>query len=479
MAIQFGGKQLDFRNPGLLETFEYIGYWWKPNDPENKVFGTLTFDSDDRVRLSLVGSFVNERELITADSRSDPTIHGQTETGLAISLFESTISKSQLRIPGIVGVEYVSRFALCGMWIDELEKALFQVCEFRFTNMEEWLAEQPFSSPKMARSERLELDLSVRSSVAAAFPLDTIRGVLTTSAWYGTSDEVPRALGINFRSFCSIKFEEPLSIESYLARINELKNLASLCIGAPTFLDRVCFRAIISNNQNTDTGNSVLIYFSQNPKPTLLKENRIFQCLSLIDITNDNNIAIDTWFRFYEAARPCLDLFFGVWHEGLYLDVRFLLLAQSIEVFHRATQIGTYIDIDEFEELLSIILGKVPSDTPPNIRDRISGILKYANEFSLRKRLKDIRKNSKLLKTNDFNLLDNKLIEDIVANRNYRTHYEKDENQEIADGIELFDLTERLKFIIVVLLFEQLGTNAHWLADKFRNHNKYYRYMKQ
>ena len=41
----------------LSEPFEYKGYWWKPDDPENKVAGVLTYKPGENIVLELIGTF--------------------------------------------------------------------------------------------------------------------------------------------------------------------------------------------------------------------------------------------------------------------------------------------------------------------------------------------------------------------------------------------------------------------------------------
>lgn len=41
----------------MNERFEYQGYWWLPDTPEEQAPGTLKFDPDEGPTLNLVGSF--------------------------------------------------------------------------------------------------------------------------------------------------------------------------------------------------------------------------------------------------------------------------------------------------------------------------------------------------------------------------------------------------------------------------------------
>ena len=41
----------------MFEDFEYKGLWWLPENPSNKVHGTLTFEHANRISLDLERKF--------------------------------------------------------------------------------------------------------------------------------------------------------------------------------------------------------------------------------------------------------------------------------------------------------------------------------------------------------------------------------------------------------------------------------------
>jgi hypothetical protein len=43
----------------MIEEFEYKGRWWLPDDPEEKIDGTLSFTPGEGAVLDLIGSFEN------------------------------------------------------------------------------------------------------------------------------------------------------------------------------------------------------------------------------------------------------------------------------------------------------------------------------------------------------------------------------------------------------------------------------------
>ena len=54
----------------LCDPFEYKGYWWKPDDPDNKVAGVLTYKPGESITLELIGTF-DLMTLMTIYDKSD------------------------------------------------------------------------------------------------------------------------------------------------------------------------------------------------------------------------------------------------------------------------------------------------------------------------------------------------------------------------------------------------------------------------
>lgn len=44
----------------LQKSFEYKGQWWLPEKPENRLFGTLSYDPIKGAKLAIFGSFAEE-----------------------------------------------------------------------------------------------------------------------------------------------------------------------------------------------------------------------------------------------------------------------------------------------------------------------------------------------------------------------------------------------------------------------------------
>lgn len=74
----------------LAEAFDYKGYWWRPDAPENKVAGVLTYIPGKNINLELIGSFdLEDNAIFSFFNKSDEAvIHGQLENAKKVTLMK-------------------------------------------------------------------------------------------------------------------------------------------------------------------------------------------------------------------------------------------------------------------------------------------------------------------------------------------------------------------------------------------------------
>ena len=109
----------------------------------------------------------------------------------------------------------------------------------------------------------------------------------------------------------------------------------------------------------------------------------------------------------------------------MYLNVRFLLAAQSLEALHQHLLPSTYIDETRYEEIRQELVDSIPDQATPDLKAKLKEVLKYGNKFSLRRRLKEISQRLSEKEARDIVNLDAAFINDVVDNRNYLTHYDE------------------------------------------------------
>jgi hypothetical protein len=81
------------------------------------------------------------------------------------------------------------------------------------------------------------------------------------------------------------------------------------------------------------------------------------------------------------------DLYFGIIHSSnMYVDHKFLSLMQALETYHRRILGGNELSENHHNKRILEILTAVPDQ----YRQWLEEKLKYSNELSLRKRMKEL-----------------------------------------------------------------------------------------
>jgi len=222
------------------------------------------------------------------------------------------------------------------------------------------------------------------------------------------------------------------------------------------------------------------IFYQQPELPAKIRSLHSLDILFTLDDVHEQLEAyIVNWVNKADRLEPVYDLYFSVlYSQHMYLHSVFLSLAQAIETYHRRTIGGKYQSNAEYQAGL---YKKFVEAIPPELDDDfkmslIMGSLRYANQFSLRKRLRDITGRLAENLPIRFIALESRseFIERVCKIRNHLTHYDPDEQIDI-EGTELHDLTEKLMVLLEVCLLEELGFGFDAIRAMTSKHRRYKR----
>jgi hypothetical protein len=157
----------------------------------------------------------------------------------------------------------------------------------------------------------------------------------------------------------------------------------------------------------------------------------------------------------------------------MYVRSAFLSLTQALETYHRRKFGGVYQPDAEYRtNLYQILVRAIPADLDQGFKDSLrKGTLKYANQYSLRKRLKDITDTIAEHVSLDF-LASKKARDAFVGRvcemRNYLTHYDPDEELQVESS-ELHDLYRKLEQILRICLLEEMGLSFARIKEMLKS----------
>ncbi|MCA9397096.1 MAG: hypothetical protein KC649_07975, partial [Candidatus Omnitrophica bacterium] len=149
---------------------------------------------------------------------------------------------------------------------------------------------------------------------------------------------------------------------------------------------------------------------------------------------------------------------------------------QALEAYHRRVMGGEFMSGTDLDDLRNILMNAIPETTTGDFRKSLEGKLKYINEFSLMKRLKDIfDQHSEVAKY--FGMKRKPFTKLITDWRNYLTHFDEDSRRKlnIPDDqyyLELYYHVVKMKILLECCLMSEIGLDSKQL-EFLKDHAKY------
>ena len=135
------------------------------------------------------------------------------------------------------------------------------------------------------------------------------------------------------------------------------------------------------------------------------------------------------------------------------------MLAQALESLHRHSSTETTFSPDDYAQLCTLL----EQATPERFREWLDQRLRYANELSLRKRLKLLFESFQVV-YGDTNKIAG-LIARVVDTRNYLTHFDASLRQRAARGVELWRLCLSLETLFQLHMATMAGLSEDQAID--------------
>jgi len=451
----------------MIEEFEYKGIWWLPDKPERQISGTLRFTPAEGANLELIGSFRSIEDINKIFAPG--IILGESSNGKSITLNECTETDVSISFPGFQTSSFYANKIFVGGHFQKEEDIRFKKLSIRFSNLDEWVNISGFS----IEYKWEDVEVIVKHKMPPPFQAnisDDLKVLINFEPIWPTHSFVQKDVTIKQNTWIQIESSEEKPLEYYKKVMNHIQNFLSLGITKPIL--PMAIEGITEANKEM-LGNilrcpPVEIFWKLPDIPkaskTLLPPDMLF---TFEDISNRFEIFLRNWFKKADLLEPIYNLYFGTFYNPrMFLEHRFLSLAQAVESYHQRVFGGEYLPDEEYKPVYEALVKAIPSWIVEDFRSSLKKRLKYGNEYSLRKRLKEIfDKYSDILSR----FIENKenFIERVVDTRNYLTHWREGLKEHAAQGEELYHLTQKLKMILEICLLAELGFNSEEIKDLF------------
>jgi len=454
-----------------VKSFKYSGLWWLPSQEDHKVAGEATFVGEGQTKLVLQGAFAHEFKPGKIEYLPwYPIILGRTEAGQPITLFRCQETSVNISSIGqeIGKQECTVEIAFIGAHFTDPQQILFKKVDIHYSYLPQWAGLFPYRGYQKTFDD---VRASITKGTITVQLIENIWNELTQKTELIKEADLPEIVRIR----CEI--QEALLLEEWVAQfVVPLQHLISLATQRPNAIVNIV--GYVKQNEEEQSNNEaseipVQVAFSPAIIPISTSKLTVPETIlfSLQEV-GDFSSLMDVWLRVSDELDSAFRLFFGVQYTNLPLDLRFLLIAQAVEVYQDHRFEKTAFSEEEYRALMEIVLAACPTEQ----KEWLADALQYSNHATFRQQLRNFitQTNAVLHPLLGINgKKRSELVEVIYNTRNYLTHHTKELVSKTASGIELFYITCCLSLALQVCLMKELGFTSPKLIEIMQKHEDY------
>ena len=437
----------------LRDSQNFTGLWRQPGNDERQISGSLEY-TEKIVILELQDSFAASKQnpfpQLSGNDASYPVLHGSSTKGEALSLFNVMPFGRQFNAGsgGVRTPETASSVQLVvGAYLTP--ESPIKSVRLWIPGIETWL-NRGNTTTEISTEDR---SIMVRSGPGEPelTPIPAIDAVLEWGMSAGANRSQYPSITINCDGFVTIIPASPKPLEWFLDQIQTLNCLLTFVAGIPMSIKAI--QAKLPNDRNVL---DVLVCLRQVPEKTSFHLHEFL--LNRAELGDAFQNVAAKWFSEAAALKIPSRLANGLMSWGVgdfYLE--FLSSMQALEGFHRVKYPGTYTDEVSYEGIKKALNDAIPVSTENDHKEALKSKIRYGNQLSLRRRLKDLRGTlGDSLASGVFGGT-GELPKRWVDTRNYLTHWDADLKAAALDGQDLYEATIRAQQFLRLLYLLLVG----------------------
>ena len=431
----------------LSEPIEKPGFFWVPEDAENRVPGILHISESGKVilevshfrkpRLSALNNQLLQYLQFASENWNLNRITGIIDNDL-VTLDNCFFSKRSSTSSGVSTATIHANRAFIGVNYDKEEEVTLSKLTFSVEGLDEWLSVSGFQVEQNWEDMSASIDFNLPEEIALNLP----DGIELKFTFIPNVTEAVTEARITQKVYISLVSQELRPIEYFLALVFKLHNFLCFAIDKTVSLD------FLTGYSNEIIGElkegkryeiPISIYYQIQPysefKPNVHRHDMLFCYRNVADQIEG---ILTKWIETYEISEPAFNLYFASKSGGhKYLDSKFLSLAQGIETLHRR----------ESQEKKRWIKAKP----------------RYANELSLRQRIERMVERFEYL-FGDKNKRQS-FINKVTDMRNYLTHYDRKLADRAASRRGLWKLYRKLEALFQLHFLRLIGMDLECIKS--------------
>lgn len=440
----------------MTEKIEIRGYWYLPDKPKENVAGILTYLPRESIKLELIGSFKKDKSPLKAfmDKQEENIIHGISSDAKNITLLNCYPSGSVNFSCPFPMINYKCQYLIIGKHICSLEDPSFYKAHIKIPILKFWC--HPGALEKIINFNEKE---SIEK-ITLSFP--TIKNedktsINTTQIDENTSlflhksityDESLFFLSPKLEQYTSlvIKKQDNSSIKEFLTLIQTYEQFISLAT-----LDAIeCSEIYLYDRglyQELEDGerhyHNVELHYVQRANRIISSKVKKYDFLFDYEtIKEEYSNVIRKWFAIDENIIPIRrHLIESIKKRDIFSSIDFLIVVQALEGYCTRFR----------KEMIK----EVKQDRTITLKEMLNILIL---EFQSIDKVKD----------------DIICLKQVADSRHYYSHFmEKTKKPHTLDGLELYDLTHKLRKLLICCILQFMGFEYKKINDIFNKSNSY------
>lgn len=445
----------------MKDAFEWKGYWWLPGNEENRLSGTLSYSQEAGAYLELLGNFETR---LSNEMSTAMIILGEVQTGKYVTLFNCLyVNRSLAFSSGLGQAEYHVHFVFEGVHFEsEADIKFHQLCG-HYTDLDAWINIFGFTIERDQLGNPYNASISYNKPNNQFFAIGNNFEVGIGFATYGPDKAIVQTeVIIRQRAFLIVKSRiGDRSFDEILSKLNaysDLFQVAAQKIQYPVSIFGFTEMAAIKHEGEETVYPEINIYYQ--PIEAITHREPLLPHDMLFTYGDLEPAQIVAWFTSFERYQTVIHLYRTLFYNNrLFIETRFLNIAQALESLHSILFDNLYMPKDVFIIDRERVLANVPDD----LRDWVDSALNNANYKRFRLKIFELLENKsdlfhELIK--DFDLF----AKQIMHTRNEYVHNSKQKHT-FRGGKELYNAINLMTMVFEAYILEIIGFSAEKIKE--------------